>query len=232
MRQSRSTVRPSAALIAVLTIDTAIFVLAHVLRNPGRILVHLVLIPRRALGPEPWQLVTNAFVHLRFGALLSTAIVLWFFGAPLERLLGQKRTLSLLAVATLVGSLASAGLGRAIAPEAMVTGGLPMSMAMIAAFGVAGGAQQVALFGLTRMRASTCAALFLGFTAVISLMHADWLGLAGGCAGAGVGALMGAPALEGLGARARRWSQSYKRWRIRRRYRVIPGGRDSRGILN
>jgi len=224
--------RPSRALLFLLALLTALYAIDLILRDPAPLVTHLALIPRRALGREPWQLLTSALLHRRLGALLGTVLSLWFFGAPLERELGRAQLFALLGISTLMGSLATAGIGLAIAPDAVVSGALPASLAVVVAFGLVGGQRPVALFGVARTSASMAAALFLGIAAVVTLMHGDWLGLAGGVAGAGVGALFGSRVLDGLGAAPGRWARRYKRWRIRRRYRVIPGGRDTSGYLH
>lgn len=226
------TARPSRLILILLASITALYVLATILKGPPQVIVHLVLIPKRALGPEPWQLLTYAFVHLKLGALIGTLISLWFFGAPLEQQLGRSRLLQILLASTVAGGLASAALGRAIAPESVVMGAFPASMALIAAFGLVWGATPIALFGVSQMRASTCAAIFLGISAAMYLMSGDYLGLVGGAVGAGVGALLVSPLVDGILSAPGQLSQRWQKWRIRRRYKVIPGGRDSRTHLN
>src|SRR5262245_208652 len=108
--------RPSRGLLILLAAMTGLFVVGQILHHPAWLIGHLALIPRRALGPEPWQLLTSAFVHLRLGALISTVIVFWLFGAPLETHVGRGRVAAILLGSTLCGSLAAAGLGRIIAP--------------------------------------------------------------------------------------------------------------------
>jgi membrane associated rhomboid family serine protease len=219
-------------ILGTLAVMTAMYLVLSLLHQPQWAMAHLVLTPRRALGPEPWQLVTSALVHLHLGSLLSTAIALWFFGAPVEQRLGPGRFAVLLVAATIVGSTVSAALGRLIAPDALVSGAGPAGLAVIAAFGVAFGDLPVSFFGLSQLRAAACAALFLGLSAVFYLMSSDWLGLAGAFAGAGVGVLVASPRLSQLGEMSARWRGRWRKWRIRRRYRVIPGGRDSRSYLN
>ena len=64
---------------------------------------------------------------------------------------------------------------------------------------------------------------------VLYLMSGDLLGLAGAAAGAAVGA---ASTLEIDIAFLRQPLAKLRRWRIRRRYRVLPGGRDTRRFQN
>src|SRR3954447_23475272 len=100
VRASAGAPRPSNVILGVLAVMTAVFLLVTLLKDPPWVLSHLALTPRRALGPEPWQLVTSAFVHLHLGSLLSTVIAFWFFGAPVEQRLGRRRFAVLLVAAS------------------------------------------------------------------------------------------------------------------------------------
>ncbi len=187
---------------------------------------HLVLVPARALR-QPWTLVTNAFLHASLGGLASSGLGLWFFGAPLAESVGRRRVAIVLVAATVLGSLASALLGWRLHPNVGVIGAAPATMAAIAGFGVVYGGTPIRLFGLQELRASTVAGVFLILSGVLYLMGGDLVGLAGAGAGAAVGvASMLAPKLD-IGF-LRQPLKRYRRWRIRRRYRVIPGGRDWR----
>jgi membrane associated rhomboid family serine protease len=232
LRESPGALRPSSGVLAVLGVMAVIWLVVTLLHGPNFILLHLALIPRRALGPEPWQLVTSAFVHLRLGALVSTALALWLFASPIQQQLGRGRLWQILGLSTLVGSLAVAGVGRLLTPDTVYSGAGPASMASIAAFGLAYRDRPISFFGLQQMRATTCAVLFLGIAAVFQLMASDWAGLAGSAAGAGVGALLASSGVDDAMSAPSRLRERWRRWRIRRRYRVIPGGRDSRSYLN
>jgi len=185
---------------------------------------HLALVPARALR-QPWTLVTTAFLHGSLGALASTGLGLWFFGAPLGEAVGRRRLAIVLIVATVIGSLASALLGAKLHPAAMIIGAEPATMAAIAGFGVVYARTPIRLFGLQELRASTVAGIFLILSGVLYLMGGDLVGLAGAGAGAAVGA---ASTIKLDIAFLRQPLKRFRRWRIRRRYRVIPGGRDWR----
>lgn len=221
--------RPSPAALSIMVILLAICVANAILGTPVFVREHLLMTPRRGLGVEPWQLVTNAFIHVQLGSLFSTAITLWFFGTPVEQQLGRGRFLQILGMATLAGSLAAAALGRLLAPDALIGGAGPAATAVIAAFGVSYGAQPLLLFGVQQIKASTCAIIFLSISGAMYLVNGDVLGFAGAAAGAAVGAIATRGAgLDGV----RAWWEGVKKRRIRRRYKVLPGGRDSRSFLN
>ena len=222
--------RPSQGVLSVLLVMTGVF-LVNAIAHPAFVRDHLALIPRRALGAEPWQLLSSAFVHLDFGGLFGSALALLFFGTPIERQLGRTRFFQLFVSSTILGALATAGLGRIWAPDALFAGAGPAAMGMIAAFGALWGATPIALFGIQHMKASTCAWIFLGISTAMYLMNYQLYALFGALVGAGMGWLATGN-LTALtdGLRARR--EAYKKQRIRRRYKVLSGGRDSRGILN
>lgn len=219
--------RPSPGVIGVLVVlaaACAAFVLAG---HPRFVVEHFALRPRLALGREPWQLLTSALVHVNLSALLSSAIGIWLFGTPVEQRGGRGYLFRLLVGASVCGALASAALGRLIAPDALVAGAGPAAMACIAGFGTIYGRTPLMLFGMQPIKASTCALIFLGISGVMYVVDADWLGLVGGAAGAAFGAY-GAGSFGRLIAAFDR----VRLWRVRRRYRVLSGGRDTKRYLN
>jgi rhomboid family protein len=226
--RARFALRPSHTILILTLLEVACFFVFSTGRAGAWARDWLALSPAR-VATRPWTLVTYALLHTGIGALLSTALGLWFFGTPVIEQVGTRRTLAVLAAATVLGGLTQAALGLVIAPRAFLVGGAPMSLAMIAAFGVAWGATPITLFGVQQMRASTCAILFLGLSGLLYLLAFDVIGFAGGAVGAAVGAaaLMHTRLASWRDLRAR-----WRRWRIRRRYRVIPGGRDSRRYIH
>ena len=220
--------RPSPGVVAVLVTLVAAFAAIHLAGQPRFVMEHLALTPRRALGREPWQLFTSALIHPRFGELLSTGVAIWFFGTPVEQRAGRGYFFKLLIVSTLVGSLAAALLGRLIAPYDVVTGAIGASTACIASFGALYGRTSFLLFGIQEMKASVMAYIFLAITAGMYLLDKQWLGLAA----AASGAAWGTWGDELRITRVRIAWDKLRLWRLRRRYRVIQGGRDGKRWLN
>jgi membrane associated rhomboid family serine protease len=213
--------RPSPGVVAVLVTLVVAFAALHLAGQPRFVIEHLALTPRRALGPEPWQLFTSALVHLSFGQLLSSGIAIWFFGTPVEQRAGRGHLFKLLVGATLAGSLAAALVGRILSPNAMIFGAIGASSGCIAAFGAVYGKTPFLLFGMQEMRASTTAYIFLGITGAMYLLDGQWLGFAAAAGGAAWG-------FWGDNLRMTRvriaWDK-LRLWRLRRRYRVIQGGK-------
>jgi len=227
-RRAWSGWKPSPLVAGILVALVASFVLFTASPLGGFARAHLALVPAR-LWHQPWTLLSSALLHASLGALISSALGLWFFGGPLGDALGARKAAVVLIVATIAGSLASGLLGLKLQPNAVLTGAAPATMAAIAGFGAVYGNAPVRLFGVSQLKASTCAIAFLILSGVLYLMSGDLLGLAGAAAGAAVGA---ASTLEIDIAFLRQPLAKLRRWRIRRRYRVLPGGRDTRRFQN
>ena len=220
--------RPSPGVIGALVAMTAAFIGIWVAGRDQWVLMHLALIPSRALGPEPWQLLSVALVHFKFAALASAGVGIWFFGTPVEQRAGRASIFQVLIGATLAGSLAAALLGRFLWPHQALVGASAAAIGCIAAFGRIYGNEQVLLFGVQAVRAKIIAYIFLVMYAVSYFLDHDWLGMACGLAAAAWGAFGADLSLT----RARIAWDKLKLWRLRRRYRVISGGRDGKRWMN
>src|SRR5439155_8251789 len=119
------------------------------------LLHHLVLTPRRALGWEPWQLLTNAFIEPDFIDLLLTFVMLIFFGNPVEQRMGAGGFWKILVGGMIGGSLLAALVGRFIAPNSPMAGAQPAMTALLVGFGALWRGQQVRAYGVAQMSATT-----------------------------------------------------------------------------
>jgi membrane associated rhomboid family serine protease len=186
------------------------------------------LIPRYALGTRPWQLLTSALVPQDFGTALGEVFGIWIFGSAVEQRVGTRRMLLLFGAAQVITSLAVAGLGRLLQPDVPVGGCWPATMALLMAFGALYGNLPMRLFAMVELKARTIAWLWMGLSVVVALVTRRWLDVAGDLAGIGVGWVMFSGAYN-------RADLAWQRWRLkrlRRRYKVIPGGRDSQRYMN
>jgi membrane associated rhomboid family serine protease len=192
---------------------------------------HLVLQPRLAFGWEPWQLVTSGFVNIQLRDVFFIAVSLIFFGNPIEQQLGGRTFWKVFIGGAIGGAIFAAGLGRLIAPNAHVTGSQPAVTALLMAFGALWGGQQVSAYGVMQMSARTMAWIFVGITAATYLFAIgdDWqqamLGLAGMTGAALAGWLLTRRGGVQLGGSL----DKVRMWRLKRRYRVLSGGRDAHG---
>jgi membrane associated rhomboid family serine protease len=220
--------RPSRGAVQLLVLQVGLFLLYCLIGSPAWMERHLGLVPRHALGREPWQLVTSGLVHFAFSAVLFDAITLWIFGTAVEERAGRRRMLTVFAVAQLAGSLAAALVGRAITPDIVISGCAAGAMGLVAAFGALYQDVPLSLFGAANMRGRTVALLMIGLSAAFMMWRFDWVALAGTTGGA----LAGWAAASDIADRFIHYGSRFRMWRLRRKYRVISGGRDQKRYLN
>lgn len=77
---------------ALLMINIAVFILTTLF--PG-LLVYLAAYFPLSETFEPWQVVTHMFSHANFSHVLFNMLTLWSFGSLIERVLGDKKFLTL-----------------------------------------------------------------------------------------------------------------------------------------
>ena len=189
---------------------------------------HLALHPARALGPEPWQLITSGLLNTEGVALLFSGVTIWFFGTPVEQTLGRGRMLLIFIVSQLAGALVWALAGRLFAPGLEASGCDPGCLGLVAAFGFAYQGVPLSVFGVVGMKSRTMALLFTGIAGIQHAMHGDFIGLGGVLVGAGVGWALASRADRAL---ALSWDR-LRLWRLRRKYKVIPGGKTTPRYMN
>jgi membrane associated rhomboid family serine protease len=194
---------------------------------------HLLVTPNHALGREPWQLLTGGFIHLRLGELFMTAVMLIFFGNPIEQQMGEGSFWKIFIGGGIAGALAAAILGRLIMPGLPIPLSAAATSALLLAFGAAWRGQPVMAYGLMQMRATTMAFIFFGITVISCLVRLDdlpWqivvVELAALCGAAAAGWFLATRG--GGGGGIGRSIDRMRMWRLKRRYRVLTGGRDSR----
>ncbi|HEY2747083.1 MAG TPA: rhomboid family intramembrane serine protease [Polyangia bacterium] len=224
--------KPERGVMAAMIVLTAICLVINVGGAPIQLLAqHLVLRPRTALGWEPWQLVTNGFIEPDFIDLLLTFVMFIFFGNPLEQRLGTRAFWKVFVGGIIGGSLVAAVVGRIWAPDVPILGAQPAMTALLVAFGALWAGQQVSAYGVAQMSATTMTWIFVGINvlACVKAMRADWhIGLLelSAVAGAGLAGWLltrrGGIDIGGLG----RSFDRMKMWRLKRRYRVLTGGRE------
>ncbi len=226
--------KPDRGVIGAMVTLTLIWLLYALGGNEVRAFYvqHLILRPRMALGWEPWQLLTSGFVNVQLRDVFFVAVSLIFFGNPIEQQLGARTFWKVFIGGAIGGAVFAAALGRLIAPDAFVTGSQPAVTALLMAFGTLWGGQQVRAYGVMQMSARTMAWIFVAITAATYLfaLGDDWrqalLGLAAMSGAALAGWLLTRRGGIDLGGVGRSFDRM-KMWRLKRRYRVLTGGRDS-----
>jgi membrane associated rhomboid family serine protease len=225
--------RPASGVIALLAVYFASWVLLR-LGGPlvaGFIQAHLALTPARAIGPEPWQLVTAGFFAGTLKAIFYLAITLLFFGNTIEQLMGPRGLWKVWVAGVIGGGLALGLLGRAFWPDATTFVTAAPGTAILVAYAVRLSGQQVLLFGQVPMRAGSMAWIWVGISVVGALLDYEIGGpvlviielveIAGGGLAGWLVARRGGVSLSGVGTQL----DKLKLWRMRRRYRVLDGGR-------
>jgi membrane associated rhomboid family serine protease len=198
----------------------------------GWLVPHLIMTPRTALGREPWQLVTNGFIETDFIDLLLTAVMLIFFGNPLEQRQGAGGFWKVFLGGIVGGSLVAAIVGRLVPQlgNTAMAGAQPATTALLVAFGALWAGQAVRAYGVAQMSATTMTWIFVGINALsyLRVMRIDWrIGVLGLCAMSGA-ALAGWLLARRGGIDIGGSIDKMRMWRLKRRYRVLTGGRDSR----
>ncbi|HWE29421.1 MAG TPA: hypothetical protein VHB97_15535 [Polyangia bacterium] len=209
--------------------------------------LHLMLTPSRGIGPEPWQLITSGFVVDRLKSVLFFGVTLLFFGNTLERTLGAGGLWKVYVAGIFGGSLLLGLLGRLFWPDMPMAVTDAAGTAILVAYAIQMSSQQVMAFGAVEMGAGAIAWIWVGIAvvgAVADIFEGHWLEavmeltqmLGGGLAGwlvitrGHVGR-----AGRGSGGGMRDTLDRFKMWRLRRRYKVISGGRngdDDKRYLN
>ena len=225
---------PEGGVISLLAVLGAVWLLVR-FGVLGGLVQHIILIPALAIGREPWQLVTSMFVNARLGEVLMAAVTLLFFGNAVERALGKAAVWKVFVVGGFGGALFGGLLGRVIAPDATLYGSFAGATAMLTAFAASSSRMRVSFFGAGEIRAATMAWSWLGISVVFELARIDEVGwkvvalglvmLAGGALG---GWLVGGRHHAGGGVDVGGAFDKLRMWRLKRRYRVLTGGRDSR----
>ena len=220
--------KPERGVMTLMIVLTAICLVINVAGAAvAPLFEHLILRPRTAIGWEPWQLVTNAFIEPDFIDLLLTFVMLIFFGNPIEQRMGSRGFWKLFLGGVIGGSLVAAAVGRFIAPDAPLAGAQPALTALLVGFGALWAGQQVRAYGVAQMSATTMTWIFVGINVLVCLkaMRVDWrLGLVSLCAVAGA-ALAGWLLTRRGGIDLGGSLDRMKMWRLKRRYKVLTGGR-------
>jgi membrane associated rhomboid family serine protease len=173
------TVRLSPAIRNLVVVYAVLFGI-YVMAEPLRHLIYddLALGPRVLVGAY-WQPLTSLFVYIDFLNFLFAMIGLWFAGATVERIFGQRRFLVLFFATGLVANL--------VITAGMVVFGMPIRnpgcgnsvLALFVAMGVAYGRAPLQVWGQLVLQARVLAWIFVGVALLSELSQGAWPVLAG-----------------------------------------------------
>lgn len=206
----------------------------------------LVLDLDRLLQGEVWRLVTAPWVHQASGGaghILTSLLLLYFFGHPLQSSLGTRRFLGLLAAAALGGEIlqivAAVALPDAFArnvAQPIVFGAYASALACMVAWGASHRDSTINLFFVLPVRGWTVVVLTVAL-AVLNLIAAGGPppeGMLAPFGGMLIGYLLGGSTPSPI-------KKAFLRWKLRKleassrakagaggqsRLRVVPGGRE------
>lgn len=191
---------------------------------------YLVLTPAALLDLEVWKLATTAFLPTSPINFVIDCLLLWFFMPFLERAWGTRRFVIFGIVTTLVGNLVSALAGIVLGGPylaAPIAGLTPFMYAGIIGYGVAFAEQPLSFFGVIPMKGKTFAIGIAVVVAVATLINQSWVVGAGHAA-----AMITAYVMASGRFTPRLWMLKWRRARIKRKYRVLDGGKSQDKWLN
>jgi membrane associated rhomboid family serine protease len=185
-----------------------------------------------AIGPglfrgEVWQPVTSLFAHTDLLQFVLDVLCIWFTGAQLERVQGTRRFLTMFFVAGVLSNLAMAGVDRLQLagldlPVAYTSGSAFAVLAMFVAFGRIYDRTPTQILGGLFVQSRYMAMFFVAWFALAALLRQNWGELAATAVATAVGFFGAAP-----GGFDAIWLR-FKARRLRRRYRVIEGGKPAK----
>lgn len=246
--QVRIGARFTPGVIALLVLYSVTFLLSMVPEVESFLIHNLLIVPERALGPAPWQLVTGPLCILSLLQLLFLALLLWSIGSAVEQRLGARRLVGYCALSSLAAALGLAAAGRLhmlINPASLV-GRQPLPMEagpifllVLVAFSSIYGSLPVRLWGVGQpisgralsyffIGLSLVADLFRGqleqlASSVLAIAAAAWL-----CRGHGGGPGLASSVGGWLRRLGRRASTAVRRRRAPH-IEVLDGGRSGSG---
>jgi membrane associated rhomboid family serine protease len=246
--QVRIGARFTPGVIALLVLYSVTFLASMVPEAEAFIVHNLLIVPERALGPAPYQLVTGPLCILSLLQLLFLALLLWSIGSAVEQRLGARRLVGYCALSSLAAALGMAAAGRlhALLAPVSLAGRLPLPMEagpifllVLVAFSSIYGGLPVRLWGVGQpisgralayffIGLSLVADLFRGqfeqlFGSVLAIATAAWL-----CRGHGGGPGLLSSLGSTLRCLSRRASTAVRRRRASH-IEVLDGGRSGSG---
>jgi membrane associated rhomboid family serine protease len=170
------------ACVAVFSVYALSFLLS-LLPVVGDILQnHALLLPQKALWPEPWRLFTAPLFVLSPFSLLFLGLLLWSLGSAIEQRIGARRFVTFCAVVLLTSSVVVASCAKIHALFAPITAAKPIYIEagpvftmMFFAFAQLYGGLTVQLWGVPQKTSGrTLAWFFIGIGFVAHLFRAEW----------------------------------------------------------
>ncbi|HZY71537.1 MAG TPA: rhomboid family intramembrane serine protease [Edaphobacter sp.] len=149
--------------------------------RPVNILLgHLALVPAALFRGEVWQLLTYAFLPMGILGTLFAMLTLWFIGAYLEDLRGSRWLVELYLFSSCAGALLASLFALVhfvgLRPELVAIGAWAPIFALMVAFSVIAGEQEILFFFIVRMKAKYLVWIYIVLSVAILLKGDDRFG--------------------------------------------------------
>jgi len=230
--------RPRRGVISLLVLLTALYFIFKFGPPPVQEFYrHLILQPRLALTREPWQLLTGGFMVFGLRNIFYIGVTLIFFGNVVEQMRGARGLWLLYIAGELGGGLFTSLAALPLRPYDLIPSGGGAGIAILVAYAVLMSGRDVMAFGVARMRGGTIAWIWVAIAVIGCLLDAvegKWVSALlelAGMAGAALAGWLYIRRGGGIG-NMRGSIDRFRMWRLRRRYRVLSGGRDDKRYLN
>jgi membrane associated rhomboid family serine protease len=159
----------------------------------GLLLGHLALVPAAVLRGEIWQLITYAFLPIGILGTLFAMLTLWFTGSYLEGIFGSRWLLELYLISSAAGALLASAITFThvfdLRPELITLGAWAPIFALLVAFAVVAGDQEIRLYFVIRMKAKYFVAIYILISVAVLLKGDDRFGALTQLCGALIGYL-------------------------------------------
>jgi membrane associated rhomboid family serine protease len=229
-RQMVVGLKPSRAVIVLLSINVAMVVVVNVLwyyfdRN-SFLLDHLGLTTAGVVERyEVWQVFTYFWLHSYQdpGHVIWNLLTLWLFSGPLERHWGSARFVRFYITCGVGAGLVVLGWGLLVPAEdpRATVGASGAILGLVAAFGILFPRLPIYVFGVFPMKARTLAILFVVLSTLLPILFPSNVSVTAHIGGLAVGALLATGYW-----RPDRLIRRIQLARARRRLKVLEGGRD------
>lgn len=167
---------PAAAWFVILILNVLVFVA----QNSGGANTHRLFADYGALSLEGlkqgylWQLLTFQFMHGGFGHLVLNSLALYFFGKPMESILGRRTFLKIYFISGFVGGIAQVLLGLVSSRfDGSVVGASAGICGLVAAFALLNPQTTIYLFFVLPIRAVYFLPLMIATTVLFILIPGD-----------------------------------------------------------
>lgn len=149
-------------------------------RPVSLLLGNLALVPAAVFRGEIWQLLTYAFLPMGILGTLFAMLTLWFIGAYLEGIRGSRWLLELYLFSSCAGALLASLLTLVhlvgLRPELITLGAWSPIFALMVAFSVIAGEQEILFFFIVRMKAKYLVWIYIALSIAILLKGDDHFG--------------------------------------------------------